>query len=80
MLDTKGGESMAENNSTLTVAQVAAVLHRDNQTIRYLLDNKLVSWGMSFRKRGSKRKTYIIYADKFMQETGIKIVESEVSK
>ncbi|RKI87122.1 hypothetical protein D7V94_21470 [Parablautia intestinalis] len=71
---------MAENNSTLTVAQVAAVLHRDNQTIRYLLDNKLVSWGMSFRKRGSKRKTYIIYADKFMQETGIKIVESEVSK
>lgn len=71
---------MAENNSTLTVAQVAAVLNRDNQTIRYLLDNKLVSWGMSFRKRGSKRKTYIIYADKFMQETGIKIVESEVSK
>ena len=71
---------MAENNSTLTVAQVAAVLHRDNQTIRYLLDNKLVSWGMSFRKRGSKRKTYIIYADKFMQETGIKIAESEVSK
>ena len=71
---------MAENNSTLTVAQVAAVLHRDNQTIRYLLDNKLVSWGMSFRKRGSKRKTYIIYADKFMQEKGIKIVESEVSK
>ena len=71
---------MAENNSTLTVAQVAAVLHRDNQTIRYLLDNKLVSWGMSFRKRGSKRKTYIIYADKLMQETGIKIVESEVSK
>ena len=71
---------MAKNNSTLTVAQVAAVLHRDNQTIRYLLDNKLVSWGMSFRKRGSKRKTYIIYADKFMQETGIKIVESEVSK
>ena len=54
---------MAENNSTLTVAQVAAVLHRDNQTIRYLLDNKLVSWGMSFRKRGSKRKRYIIYAD-----------------
>ena len=71
---------MAENNSTLTVAQVAAVLHRDNQTIRYLLDNKLVSWGMSFRKRGRKRKTYIIYADKFMQETGIKIAESEVSK
>ena len=69
-----------KDTSVLTVAQVAVALHRDAQTIRYLLDNKLVSSGMSFRKRGSKRKTYIIYADKFMQETGIKIVESEVSK
>ena len=69
-----------KDTSVLTVAQVAVALHRDAQTIRYLLDNKLVSWGMNYRKRGSKRKTYIIYADKFMQETGIKIVESEVSK
>ena len=68
------------DNSVLTVEQVARALHRDNQTIRYLLDNGLVSWGMSFRKRGSKRKSYIIYADKFMQDTGIKIVESEVSE
>jgi len=68
------------DNSVLTVAQVAAVLHRDNQTIRYLLDNKLVSWGMSFRKRGSKRKSYIIYKDKFQEETGIKIAESEVQE
>lgn len=65
-------------NSVLTVAQVAKALHRDNQTIRYLLDNGLVSWGMAFRKRGSKRKSYIIYADKFMQETGIKVTENEV--
>lgn len=65
------------DNSILTVAQVAAVLHWDNQTVRYLLDNKLVSWGMSFRKKGSKRKSYIIYKDKFQEETGIKIAESE---
>lgn len=68
------------DNSVLTVAQVAKALHRDNQTVRYLLDNRLVSWGMSFCKRGSKRKSYIIYADKFMQETGIKIAGNEVSK
>lgn len=68
------------DNSVLTVAQVAAVLHKDNQTIRYLLDNKLVSWGMSFRKRGSKRKSYIIYKDKFQEETGIKVMESGVSE
>lgn len=68
------------DNSILTVAQVAKALHRDSQTIRYLLDNKLVSWGMSFRKRGSKRKSYIIYQDKFQEETGIKIAGSEVSE
>lgn len=68
------------DNSILTVAQVAKALHRDSQTIRYLLDNRLVSWGMSFRKRGSKRKSYIIYKDKFQEETGIKIAGSEVSE
>lgn len=69
-----------KDTSVLTVAQVAAVLQRDNQTIRYLLDNKLVSWGMSFRRRGSKRRSYIIYKDKFQEETGIKIAEGEVSE
>lgn len=62
-------------NSVLTVAQVAKALRRDNQTVRYLLDNKLVSWGMSFRKKGSKRKSYIIFAEKFTDETGIQIEE-----
>jgi len=71
---------MTDNNSTLTVAQVAAVLHKDSQTIRYLLDNQLVSWGMAYRRRGSKRKSYLIYADKFTAETGIKIAEREVSE
>ncbi len=68
------------NNGILTVAQAAKLLHKDNQTIRYLLDNKLVSWGMSFRRQGSKRRSYIIYANKFQQETGIKIAESEVQE
>jgi hypothetical protein len=60
-------------NNTLTVQQVATALNRDCQTIRYLLDNKIVSYGMSYRRRGSKRKSYIIYRDKFIEETGIKI-------
>lgn len=68
------------SNGVLTVAQVAKILHRDNQTIRYLLENQLVSWGMSYRRRGSKRKSYIIFADKFRQETGIRISDSEVSQ
>lgn len=66
------------DNSVLSVSQVARALHRDNQTIRYLLDNRLVSWGMAFRRPGSKRKSYLIYKDKFQEETGIKIAGSEV--
>ena len=65
-------------NNVLTVQQVAMALRRDCQTIRYLLDNKLVTWGISYRKKGNKRKSYIIYADKFSEETGIRIAGSEV--
>lgn len=67
------------SNNVLTVQQVAVALKKDCQTIRFLLDNKLVSYGMSYRRRGSRRKSYIIYADKFAEETGIKIAGSEVS-
>lgn len=67
------------DSNVLTVQQVAVALKKDAQTIRYLLDNKLVSYGMSYRRRGSKRKSYIIYADKFFEETGIKFAGSEVS-
>ena len=66
-------------DNVLTVQQVAVALKKDAQTIRYLLDNKLVSYGMSYRRRGSKRKSYIIYADKFYEVTGIKVAGSEVS-
>lgn len=65
-------------NTTLTVAQVAQILHRDAQTVRYLIDNKLVPWGLSYRRRGSKRRSYLIYADRFQEETGIIIVEEGV--
>lgn len=63
------------DNCILTVDQVAKALHRDNQTIRYLLENRLVEWGMAYRRRGSKRKSYLIYKDKFQEETGIRILE-----
>ena len=44
-------------DNVLTVQQVAVALKKDAQTIRYLLDNKLVPYGMSYRRRGSKRKS-----------------------
>lgn len=62
-------------DNVLTVSQVAKILHRDCQTVRYLLDHQIVTWGMSYRRQGSKRKSYLIFADKFTRETGIKVIE-----
>lgn len=61
--------------NTLTVEQAAQALGKDKGTIRYLIDKRLVPWGMSFRYKDNKRKNYIIYADKFAQETGIRIAD-----
>lgn len=61
--------------NTLTVQQVAKALNKDAQTIRYLIDSKIVDYGISYRNRGSKRKSYIIYADKFFEQTGIRVNE-----
>lgn len=58
---------------TLTVKQVASALGRDRQTIRYLIDNRMVEWGQSYKLRGSKRKSYIIFKKKFEEATGIKL-------
>lgn len=62
-----------DNKNVLTVEQVAMILGRDRQTIRYLIDNGLVGYGISWLRKGNKRKTYLIYKDKFMQETGVQI-------
>lgn len=65
------------DTSILKVEQVARMLHRDPQTVRFLLDNQLVSWGLAYRRQGSKRKSYVIFREKFETDTGIKTSKSE---
>ena len=44
------------------VAVAAQVLKMDCQTVRLLLQNKLVDWGIAYKRPGSKMYSYIIYA------------------
>ena len=52
------------------VSVAAQVLQMDCQTVRLLLQNKLVDWGMAYKRPGSKMYSYIIYAQKFYEVTG----------
>ena len=64
---------MNDSHDILTVKSVAKVLGKDEQTIRYLISNQLVPWGISYRNPGSRRNSYIIFEPKFFESTGIKI-------
>lgn len=54
----------------VSVATAAAVLKLDPQTVRLLLQNKLVDWGCAYKRPGSKQYSYLIYAKPFYEVTG----------
>ena len=57
------------------VAVAAKVLKMDNQTVRLLLQNNIVNWGVEFKKPGSRLFSYIIYAKQFYEATGFQYSE-----
>ena len=63
-------------NVTLNVA--AKVKKMDSQTVRLLIQQNLVPWGICFKRKGSHKFTYLIYAKQFEELTGYKYTgESE---
>lgn len=57
------------------VAVAAKVLKMDNQTVRLLLQNGLVNWGIAYKRPGSRQFSYIIYAKQFYEATGFQYSE-----
>lgn len=57
------------------VAVAAKVLKMDNQTVRLLLQNNIVNWGVAFKNPGSRQFSYIIYAKQFYEATGFQYSE-----
>ena len=57
-------------SANIPVAVAAKALKMDSQTVRVLLQNKLVSWGHAFKRPGSGRSSYLISPKRFYEETG----------
>lgn len=59
------------------IAIASKVLKMDCQTLRVLLQNKMVDFGLAYKRPGSKHYSYIIYAEPFYKLTGYKYTEKE---
>ena len=58
-------------SGNVPVSVAARVLKMDAQTVRLLLQNKLVSWGLAYHRTPKSRQySYLIFAKKFYEETG----------
>lgn len=59
------------NCANVPVAVAAQALKMDCQTVRLLLQNNLVDWGIAYRRTPRSRQySYLIYPKKFYEETG----------
>ncbi len=63
-------ENPTFENGNIPIKTVAKVLHMDAQTVRLLLQNKLVPWGTCYKLPNSKHYSYIVYAKPFYEATG----------
>ncbi|WP_072523935.1 hypothetical protein [Clostridium sp. Marseille-P3244] len=61
---------MEFKKANMPVAVAAKALQVDSQTVRVLLQNNLVSWGLAYKRPGSRNYSYLISPLKFYQETG----------
>lgn len=62
-----------DEKQTMTVKEAAGLLGVHPQTVRYMIEKKLVPWGTAVRM---KRTVFIIYRERFETETGIRTERS----
>lgn len=56
--------------ANIPVSVCASVLHVDAQTVRLLLQNGDVDWGVAYKRGNSRQYSYLIYPRKFYEVTG----------
>ena len=63
---------MAElaKSGVVSVQTASKILGIDAQTLRLMLQNKLVDFGMAYKNPGSRQYSYIIFAEPFYRLTG----------
>ena len=65
-------ENSVFNYANVTIKEAAEALGLDQQTVRILIQNKLVPWGTCFKMPNSTHFTYLISPKAFYEETGYK--------
>lgn len=69
---------MGESQSgVVSIATASKILKMDAQTLRLLLQNKMVDFGIAYKKPGSTKFSYLIYAEPFYKLTGYRGSEKE---
>lgn len=58
------------DTARVPVKVAANALGMDAQTVRILLQQGLVPWGMAYKRHGSRQYSYLISPKKFYEETG----------
>lgn len=62
---------MRFKKANLSVAEVAAVMHTDPQTIRVMIQQEIVPWGKAWKRPGSRHFSYLISPQAFYEATGV---------
>lgn len=68
---------MKFEKANLSVAEVAAVMHTDPQTIRVMLQQGIVPWGKAWKRPGSRHYSYLISPQRFYEATGVALGGAE---
>ena len=56
--------------ANIPISAAAQALRMDCQTVRLLLQNNLVDWGIAYKRGNSTQYSYLIYPKKFYEATG----------
>lgn len=62
---------MAKANAT--IAETAAALGLDKQSVRLMIQMGIVDWGKCWKRPGSKQYSYLISPKKFFEDTGVRL-------
>lgn len=66
--------------ANMPVKIAAKALKMDCQTVRLLLQNNLVEWGIAYKRGNSSQYSYLIYPKKFYEITGYKFENKDRGK
>lgn len=63
--------------ANLKISEVAQALQMDQQTVRLMLQQGIVSWGKAWKRPGSRHFSYLISPQGFYEATGVALGGAE---